>query len=92
MSKIRRATSLLSPLTLTLIGIYMAIDVLLFARQSGGWLSMAAGLPIDLGLVWLCSDGLAPSELKKPPGRSPDGFFRNCCRPEPVPSHSIRQK
>jgi hypothetical protein len=62
MSKIRRATSLLSALTLTLIGIDMAIDVLLFARQSGGWLSMAADLPIGLGLVWLCSDGLAPSE------------------------------
>jgi hypothetical protein len=45
-----------------LIGIYMAIEVLRFARQSGGWLSMAAGLPIGLGLVWLCSDGLAPSE------------------------------
>jgi hypothetical protein len=60
MSKIRRATSLL--FALTLIGIYMVIDVLFFARQSGGWLSMAAGLPIGLGLVWLCSDGLAPSE------------------------------
>jgi hypothetical protein len=62
MSKTCRATSLLSALTLTLIGNYMAIDVLFFARQSGGWLSMTAGLPIGLGLVWLRSDGLAPSE------------------------------
>jgi hypothetical protein len=62
MSKTRRATSLLSALPLTLIGIYMAIDVLFFARQDGGCLSMAAGLPIGLGLVWLCSGGLAPSE------------------------------
>jgi hypothetical protein len=62
MSKIRRATGLLSAMTLTLIGIYMVIDVLFFARQSGGWLSMAADLPIGLGLVWLCSDGLAPTE------------------------------
>jgi hypothetical protein len=61
MSKIRRATSLLSALTLALIGIYMAIDVLLFARQSGGWLSMAAGLPIGVGLVWLCSDETFPA-------------------------------
>jgi hypothetical protein len=61
-SKTRRATSLLSALTLTLIGIYMAIDVLFFARRGGRWLSMTAGLPIGLGLVWLCSDGLAPSE------------------------------
>jgi hypothetical protein len=52
----------LSALTLTLVGIYMAIDVVFFARQSGGWLSMTAGLPIGLGLVWLCSDGLVPSE------------------------------
>jgi hypothetical protein len=62
MSKTRRATSVLSAPTLTLVGVYMAIDVLFFARQSGGWLSMTAGLPVGLGLVWLCSDGLAPSE------------------------------
>jgi len=62
MSKTCRATSLVSALTLTLIGNYMAIDVLFFARQGGGWLSMTAGLPIGLGLVWLRSDGLAPSE------------------------------
>jgi hypothetical protein len=62
MSKTRRATSLLSALTLTLVGIYMAIDVLFFARHGGGLLSMTAGLPIGLGFVWLCSDGLAPSE------------------------------
>jgi hypothetical protein len=30
---------------------------LFFARQSGSWISMAAGLPIGLGLIWLCSDG-----------------------------------
>jgi len=46
MSKTCRATSLLSALTLTLIGNYMAIDVLFFARQGGGWLSMTAGLPM----------------------------------------------
>jgi hypothetical protein len=62
MSKLRRTTSLASALTLLLVGIYIAINVLFFARQSEGWLVMAAGLPIGLGLVWLCSDGLAPAE------------------------------
>jgi hypothetical protein len=62
MSKTRRATSLLSALTLTLVGLYIAIDVFFFAHRSGGWLSMAAGLPIGLGIVWLCSDGLAPAD------------------------------
>jgi hypothetical protein len=38
MSKIRRATSLLSAMTLTLIGIYMVIDVLfLRARAAAGF-------------------------------------------------------
>jgi hypothetical protein len=41
----------LSALTLTLVGLYIAIDVLFFARQSGGWLTMAAGLPIGLRIV-----------------------------------------
>jgi len=60
MPKLRRTTSLVSALTLTLVGCYIAIDLLFFARQSASWLQMAAGLPIGLGLVWLCADGLAP--------------------------------
>jgi hypothetical protein len=41
-----------------LVGGYIAVELLYFAHS----VSMAAGLPIGLGLVWLFSDVLAPSE------------------------------
>jgi hypothetical protein len=66
MSKPSRTDSLVSFLTLTLVGGYIAVEMLYFAHS----VSMAAGLPIGLGLVWLFSGVLAPSEWKKPPGRN----------------------
>jgi hypothetical protein len=58
MWKPSRKTSLASFLTLTLVGGYIAVELLYFAHL----VSMAAGLPIGLGLIWLCSDVLAPSD------------------------------
>jgi hypothetical protein len=58
MSKPSRTDSMVSFLTLALVGGYIAVELLYFAHSG----SMAAGLPIGLGLVWLCSDVLAPSE------------------------------
>jgi hypothetical protein len=62
MSKASRTTSLVSFPTLTLVGGYIAVELPYFAHS----ISMAAGLPIGLGLLWLCSDFLAPSERNKP--------------------------
>jgi hypothetical protein len=56
MSKTSRTDSIVSFLTLALVGGYIAVELLYHS------VSMAAGLPIGLGLVWLCSDVLAPSE------------------------------
>ena len=89
MSKPGRTNSLAFFLSLSLVGGYITVELLYFAHS----VSMAAGLPIGLGLVWLCSDVLASSESKKPPGRAPDGFFRDCQQQTPVPLHSsIRLK
>jgi hypothetical protein len=52
MSKPSRTDSMASFLNLTLVGAYIAIELLYFAHS----VPMAAGLPIGLGLVWLCSD------------------------------------
>ena len=52
----------MSATTLTLVAGYIAVDLAFFASSDAGWLLMAAGLPIGLGAVWICSDFLAPSE------------------------------
>jgi hypothetical protein len=41
---------------LTIAGCYSAVLLLYFAHHSSGWLLIAVGLPIAVGIVWLYSD------------------------------------
>jgi len=53
---LRSAASLLLASALTIAGCYSAVFLLFYAHPSNGWLLMAAGLPIAVGIVWLHSD------------------------------------
>ena len=53
---LQSAASLLLATALTIAGCYSAVFLLFFAQPSSGWLLMAVGLPIAVGIVWLYSD------------------------------------
>jgi hypothetical protein len=82
--------SLLSALTLILVGGYIAVDLLLAVRNS---LQLACDGGRSADRPWYHLALLRRPRIagikKKPPGRSPCGFFRNCRPHTPVPLHFV---
>ncbi len=61
----QRDDYIVSTTKLTLVALYIAFNLALFANGHAGWLPLATGLPIKQGVLWICSDQPPAGEIDK---------------------------